>query len=891
MRNLVFLLAVLPAFAQQTLFDTNFNTPYTITRIGSATFPAQARLERWTSRDFLGNPTNFSGIITIQLNAPNSSPGGYYYYYDNPTSLSESPTWYFFTQPDWSVPTSVNPPIARINYSESFQFINHSCTSCTEGFTTYPAIRQGGTVFVGPPMLWTRSREWQRQSVQNLTLNDFSEFQRSSANRINSSPNAPPLEFGFVRGFVATETTEFQSAIDEIRITLSRPITLDATPDTYLLSQSPITQTIPASSGLLSNDSIRTTANGARAELHSQPRGRLILRADGGFDYTPTTNLTADSFEYRLTTPTAQSNTIPVTLRLLPPRLTCTLTPLPSSSPTIVAGPDRWQLDVQLDGTSVFGVLPVTITHSLNGVIRRSGSRAVNLGSDSIINPELFAPGEVSVAVSIATQQNLCSRRYSNPPPPSPAFVSPSSGRYFCFALVLHYFGDIFDFFREPSDSSRSSRSLSSLRSYRDNKLAASPHTAHLIDLYYRHSPEMISLLGNQPSLLPQFLSLLQRFNKSLPDIPIGLESDTIALLSKLRPAMSPTLQRDFDATLVQLQHPATRAALGLSSLPTELITRTLTDPAGNTYTIGAIAAQAFLRKTSPTHQLLFERRFGGTSFDIAFGLALGPDNTVYLTGLTQSDDFPTLNAPQPRYGGSGPDPVLQGDAFLTVLSATDGRLIRSTYWGGENFDIARAIAVDASGNAYIAGYTASSRFPLSNPLQSTPPAPESGFLARFDGRTGATLSSSYLGTPSGDAISDIALLPNGDILLAGTRLYRFDSAASRFLLDLPTSPITSLLPLTNNEFIVSGVESTTAGPRGFLARYSPTGQVLARLPLSRDNSQFILPATLVLRSGSLEVLGATLTDSLTTEPYLARLTPSFTFTTAITQVAIPSAP
>jgi|GEM_PF-2255081 len=887
MRSLLLLLSILPAFPQQTLLDTNFNTPYTITRIGSSTFPALARLERTPTRDFLGNPTNFYGLITIRLNAPTSSSGGYPYYDSAPAI--EAPTWYFFTQPDWNVPLSVSPPIARINYSEAFQFINHSCTSCTEDFTTYPAIRQGGTVFVGPAMRWTRNREWQRQFLDNLTLNDFREFQRSSAARINVSPNAPPLEFGFVRGFVATETTEFQSGIDEVRITLSRPLTLDATPDTYLLSQSPITQTIPASSGLLSNDSIRTTASGARADLTSQPRGSLILRADGGFDYTPVPNLTSDSFEYRLTTPTAQSNPTPVTLRLLPPRLACTLTPLPVAGPITVLGSGRtnWRLDVQLDGAALNGLLPITISHSLNGVRARSEYRVVPLGADSTIAPVLFDEGPVSVSVSIASQENLCRYEYVNPR--SMTFASnppPNENCVVVWAVAI----EAARLFTEQL-TGRTIPPIFAMRSYRDNVLAASPLTSHFRDLYYRHSPEMISLLQTHPALVPESLSLFRQFSKSLPHIPADLESAAIALLTKLRPSMSPALQRDFDTTLVQLQHPATRAALGLDSLSTELITRTLIDSAGNTYTIGAIAAQAFLRKTSPTHQLLFERRFGGAAFDIAFGLALGPDNTVYLTGLTQSEDFPTLNAPQPRYGGSGPDPVFKGDAFLTVLSATDGRLLRSTYWGGENFDIARAIAVDASGNAYIAGYTASSRFPLSTPLQSTPPAPESGFLARFDGRTGATLSSSYLGTPSGDAISDIALLPNGDILLAGTRLYRFDSNASRFLLDLPTSLITSLLPLTNNEFIVSGVESTTAGPRGFLARYSPSGQLLARLPLSSNNSQYIFPATLLLRSGSLEVLGATLTDSLATEPYLARLTPSFTSTTAITPVTIPSAP
>jgi hypothetical protein len=877
MRTLLFFLAILPAFSQpQTLSDNSFTTPYTISRIGPSDFPAQSRLTPAAIRDFNGTTIDPFGVITIQLNAPNTSPGGYGYYYDNPTPITEGSAWFFFTQPNWRVSLGGGPPFTRITYRESFQFINYSCRSCTDDIVSYPAIRQGNAIFVGPALRWLRNtNNWQRQGLDNLNPNDFREFNRPGANRINLSPNAPPLEFGIVRGFVANETTELQTGIDSVAFILSRPTTLSTTPDTYLVYQSTGTQTIPESEGLLSNDSVRT---GFRATVHSQPRGGLVLRNNGSFDYTPAPGLTSDSFEYIISSPDAQSNPTPVNIRILPPRLACTLTYQSYSG--------NYRLDVSLDGAPVLGALPVTVSWFAEGVRNNSFSERVILGSRS----EIFRPqspiGNLSVSISLGSQRDVCRQDYFIAPSTIP--VIQENEVSLCMFVGM-------DAFISALNAALTGRVLpgptSKLRSYRDNVLLASPLTTSFRDLYYRHSPEMLALLRRNPSLIPPLYRLIERFSTSLPEIPTDIESSTIALLQTLRPSMSPALQRDFDATLIQLQNPSIRTALGLSALPTELITRTLTDSSGNTYTIGAIAAQAFLRKTSPTHQLLFERRFGGTGFDIAFGLALGPDNTVYLTGLTQSEDFPTINAAQPRYGGSGPAPLLNGDAFLAVLSTTDGRLIRSTYWGGEGFDIARAIAVDSTGNAYLAGYTESSRFPVSNPLQSFRPTPYAGFLARFDGRTGAVLSSSFLGSASGDAISDIALLPNGDILLVGTRIYRFDSAASRFLLDLPTPPLTSLLPLANNEFIVAGVETNADGPRGFLARYSPTGQVLARLPLSRDNSQFILPANLFLRSGLLEVLGATLTDSLATEPYLARLTPAFTATTAITPVSIPSAP
>ena len=84
------------------------------------------------------------------------------------------------------------------------------------------------------------------------------------------------------------------------------------------------------------------------------------------------------------------------------------------------------------------------------------------------------------------------------------------------------------------------------------------------------------------------------------------------------------------------------------------------------------------------------------------------------MTGYTQSANFPTANPLQAGYGGG------YSDAFLAKINAPGSALVYSTYLGGSGQDSGDGIAVDCSGNAYLAGFTTSANFPTANPL---PPA------------------------------------------------------------------------------------------------------------------------------------------------------------------------
>src|SRR5918996_2550039 len=110
---------------------------------------------------------------------------------------------------------------------------------------------------------------------------------------------------------------------------------------------------------------------------------------------------------------------------------------------------------------------------------------------------------------------------------------------------------------------------------------------------------------------------------------------------------------------------------------------------------------------------LIFSTYLGGLGAnDIGSGIAVDALGYVYVTGITDSTDFPTLSAFQPVANGQ-----TQFDAFVSKLSP-EGALVFSTYFGGTGIDEARAIAVDDTGAVYLSGGTTSADFPTANPFQ-----------------------------------------------------------------------------------------------------------------------------------------------------------------------------
>ncbi len=105
--------------------------------------------------------------------------------------------------------------------------------------------------------------------------------------------------------------------------------------------------------------------------------------------------------------------------------------------------------------------------------------------------------------------------------------------------------------------------------------------------------------------------------------------------------------------------------------------------------------------------------RCPGHSRGIETGAAIAVDaaGSAYVTGFTQSPTFPTTPGAFDRTGSASNDL----DAFVSKLNPAGTALVYSTFLGGTNFEWGRDLAIDAAGNAYVAGQTKSSNFPTTN--------------------------------------------------------------------------------------------------------------------------------------------------------------------------------
>jgi hypothetical protein len=154
----------------------------------------------------------------------------------------------------------------------------------------------------------------------------------------------------------------------------------------------------------------------------------------------------------------------------------------------------------------------------------------------------------------------------------------------------------------------------------------------------------------------------------------------------------------------------------------------------------------------------------GGSGYDRAFALAIGPSGEVYVAGFTDSTDFPhTAGGAQPNDGGFG-------DAFVARLNATLTSNLQATYLGGNDNDGAFALVIAPSGEVYVAGDTSSSNFPhtAGGAQASFGGSPYDAFVARLNAGLTANLQSTYLGGSDDDKAFALAVGPSGDVYVAG---------------------------------------------------------------------------------------------------------------------------
>ncbi len=180
----------------------------------------------------------------------------------------------------------------------------------------------------------------------------------------------------------------------------------------------------------------------------------------------------------------------------------------------------------------------------------------------------------------------------------------------------------------------------------------------------------------------------------------------------------------------------------------------------------------AFIARLDPNRSpsLLFLSFLGGNSTDVATGVVFdGPSLKAWVAGYTLSTDFPIAGAALQAQPSGG------GDGFLVEVdfnrSGLD-TLTYGTYFGGSGLDVPRALARDAAGAFWLAGYTLSADFPLAGPSpQRSLSGNADSFVARLDLSRPAPeflTYSTYLGGTATDVAYALALLDGGAVALAG---------------------------------------------------------------------------------------------------------------------------
>lgn len=255
----------------------------------------------------------------------------------------------------------------------------------------------------------------------------------------------------------------------------------------------------------------------------------------------------------------------------------------------------------------------------------------------------------------------------------------------------------------------------------------------------------------------------------------------------------------------------------------------------------------AFIAKFDPAltgaASLVYSTFIGGENRELGQGIAVDANGNAWVGGRTVSTFYPTVNPLQANNGGDY-------DIFVAEVSPNGSNLLFSTYLGGNGYDEARAMAVDAVGNIYLAGQTTSTAgFPTQNPLQGTIAGGTDGFLLKIGTAAGAP------------ALNSLSLNPtvlNGPGTSTGTVTLTAAAPAGGIVVTLSSSN-------TNAATVPANVTVTQGNTS---AAFTVTGKTVAAattVTISGTYNGVTKSATLTVNPPGVTVTGLTLNPTTVT--------------------------
>lgn len=236
----------------------------------------------------------------------------------------------------------------------------------------------------------------------------------------------------------------------------------------------------------------------------------------------------------------------------------------------------------------------------------------------------------------------------------------------------------------------------------------------------------------------------------------------------------------------------------------------------------------AFVAKLSPDgSDLLISTTLGGSFPDAGADIGMDARGALYVTGSTDSGDFPQPGFPPLPAAYRGSTAV-----FVVKLARDAAGLIYSRTFGVDNVQYGQSIVVDPAGRAHVTGFTGSASFPVTNAVQPSLGGDYDAFVLKLD-RAGSVVYSTYLGGDSTDIGYGIALDAAGNAYVSG------DTLSDGFPIKLALQPLRH------------GIRDN------FVTKLSPAGSLLYSTYLGgEDNDQAMAIAT--DRAGNVYLTGAT---------------------------------